>query len=170
MCILILSESCTLTRIQKSGIEKQKIQVNIDAWHKAAADAKLDDYFNLMSDDAIFIGTDATENWHRDEFMKFCKPYFDKGMAWNFTALERNIYINPKNDMAWFDELLNTQMKLCRGSGVMRKEHGQWKIVHYVLSMTIPNDHTKEVVGIKAMLENKMIDSLQGLPLNKLKR
>lgn len=170
MCILFLSQSCTLSRIQKSGIEKQKIQVNIDAWHKAAAEAKFDAYFNLMAEDAVFIGTDATENWNREQFMKFCKPYFDKGKAWNFTALERNIYMNHQNNQAWFDELLNTQMKICRGSGVMRKEHGQWKIVHYVLSMTIPNDHTKEVVGIKSNIENKMIDSLKLQPFNLLSR
>jgi hypothetical protein len=32
--------------------------------------------------------------------------------------------------------LLNTQMKICRGSGVLVKIDGEWKIKHYVLSMT----------------------------------
>ena len=39
----------------------------LDAWHKAAADANFDAYFNLMTDDAVFIGTDATENWNLTE-------------------------------------------------------------------------------------------------------
>jgi hypothetical protein len=30
-------------------------------------------------------------------------------------------------------------MKICRGSGVVVKIDGKWKIKHYVLSMTIPN-------------------------------
>jgi hypothetical protein len=30
-------------------------------------------------------------------------------------------------------------MKICRGSGVLVKIDGKWKIKHYVLSMTIPN-------------------------------
>jgi hypothetical protein len=29
---------------------------------------------------------------------------------------------------AWFDELLDTQMKICRGSGILVKENKQWKI------------------------------------------
>jgi hypothetical protein len=43
---------------------------------------------------------------------------------------------------AWFDELLNTQMKICRGSGVLVKIGQEWKIKQYVLSMTIPNDNS----------------------------
>jgi hypothetical protein len=38
------------------------------------------------------------------------------GKAWNFTVLERHIYFD-QSKKAWFDELLNTQMKICRGSG-----------------------------------------------------
>jgi hypothetical protein len=55
----------------------------------------------------------------------------------NFTVLERHIILI--NQRKWFDELLNTQMKICRGSGVLVKIDGKWKIKHYVLSMTIPN-------------------------------
>jgi hypothetical protein len=53
-----------------------------------------------------------------------------------FTALERHIYFFDKTGKtAWFDELLNTQMKICRGSGVLVKKIGQeWKIKQYVLS------------------------------------
>ncbi len=58
-----------------------------------------------MTYDAVFIGADATENWQRDAFMGFSKPYFDKGKAWNFTAVERNIYINNEADFAWCDRL-----------------------------------------------------------------
>jgi hypothetical protein len=57
----------------------------------------------------------------------------------NFTVLERHIYFDQSKKIAWFDELLNTQMKICRGSGVLVKIDGKWKIKHYVLSMTIPN-------------------------------
>jgi hypothetical protein len=69
-----------------------------------------------MTEDAVFIGTDATENWGKPAFQEFAKPYFDKGKAWNFTVLERHIYFD-QSKKAWFDELLNTQMKICRGSG-----------------------------------------------------
>jgi ketosteroid isomerase-like protein len=31
-----------------------EINVTLDTWHKAAADANYNTYFNLMTDDAIF--------------------------------------------------------------------------------------------------------------------
>jgi hypothetical protein len=55
-----------------------------------------------------------TENWNKTEFQAFAK-LFDKGKAWNFTVLE-NTFILTRLKVYWFDELLNTQMKICRGS------------------------------------------------------
>jgi hypothetical protein len=52
-------------------------------------------------------------------------------------------------------------MKICRGSGVLVKVNGKWKIKHYVLSMTIPNDVSKEVIKIKAPIEDALIQSLK---------
>ncbi|MDR7208367.1 nuclear transport factor 2 family protein [Flavobacterium piscis] len=140
---------------------KEKINQTLDNWHKAAADAKFDLYFNLMADDAIFIGTDATENWTKPDFKVWAKPFFDKGKTWNFTTLERNIFFDKTGKTAWFDELLNTQMKICRGSGVLVKIGKEWKIQHYVLSMTIPNDEVDAVVKVKAPIENVLIEKLQ---------
>ena len=48
-------------------------------------------------------------------------------------------------------------MKICRGSGVLVQEKGQWKIKHYVLSMTVPNENTNDVVKIKAPIEDKIL-------------
>ena len=109
----------------------------------------------------FLLALDATENWNRKAFEAFAKPYFDKGKAWNFTALERHIYFDKTGKTAWFDELLNTQMKICRGSGVMVKVGQNWKVQHYVLSMTIPNDNTNEVVKIKSTLEDVLIRKFQ---------
>lgn len=146
---------------QAQNIEKAKINEVLNHWHKAAAEAKFDNYMNAMSDDAVFIGTDATENWNKKDFMIFAKPYFDKGKAWDFSALERHIYFDKSAKIAWFDELLNTQMKICRGSGVLIKIGKDWKIKHYVLSMTIPNDKTNEVIKIKELIENPIIDKMK---------
>tara|TARA_R110002124_G_scaffold87598_1_gene225417 strand:- start:530 stop:1039 length:510 start_codon:yes stop_codon:yes gene_type:complete len=140
--------------------DKQKINLVLDQWHKAAAEAKFDAYFNLMTVDAIFIGTDATENWNRSQFQAFAKPFFDRGKAWSFTAVERHIFFDKSGQTAWFDELLSTQMKICRGSGVLVKVGNNWKIQHYVLSMTIPNDNSNEVVKIKSPIENALLEKL----------
>lgn len=140
---------------------KKEINIILNNWHKAAAEANFEDYFNVMSEESIFIGTDATENWNKKAFMNFAKPYFDKGKAWNFKTLERNIYSSFNGEIVWFDELLNTQMKICRGSGILIKENGTWKIKHYVLSMTIPNNISNDVIKIKAPIEDALIDTLQ---------
>lgn len=140
---------------------KKKIEVILDNWHKAAAEANFQNYFEAIADDGIFIGTDATENWNKTAFQAFAKPYFDRGKAWNFKALERNIYFSEDKKIAWFDELLDTQMKICRGSGVLVFLNGQWKIKHYVLSMTVPNENVDQVVEIKTPLENKLLTSLK---------
>lgn len=136
---------------------KNEINALLNNWHKAASAANFNDYFSALTDDSIFIGTDATENWNKTEFEAFAKPYFDKGKAWNFTPIERHIFFSEDNKTAWFDELLDTQMKICRGSGVLVRINNTWKIKHYVLSMTIPNDNTNEVVKIKASLEDPIL-------------
>jgi ketosteroid isomerase-like protein len=145
----------------KESDEKEQVNRTLDAWHKAAAEANAKVYFGMMTEDAIFIGTDPTENWDLKAFQAFAKPYFDRGKAWNFKAIERNIYFDKSGKLAWFDELLNTQMKICRGSGVLVKIDKEWKIKHYVLSMTVPNDNTNEVVKIIAPIEDVLIKKLQ---------
>ncbi len=157
--LLIAFSSCN--SLQKTMDNKQKINKTLDSWHDAAGNAKFDAYFDLMTETGVFIGTDATENWQKEAFRTFSKPYFDKGKAWNFKSLQRTIYLSKDQKTAWFDELLDTQMKICRGSGVLIKESGKWKIAHYVLSMTIPNDKTTEVVKIKDQIETAEILKLK---------
>ena len=146
---------------QNTDSDKKKINTTIDSWHKAAANAEFDNYFSYMTSNGVFIGTDATENWQLDAFKAFSKPYFDKGKAWDFKCLQRNIYFDKSQNTAWFDELLDSQMKICRGSGVLIKEGKNWKIAHYVLSMTVPNDNTDDVVKIKEKIENGFIEKLK---------
>ncbi|WP_414655258.1 nuclear transport factor 2 family protein [Flavobacterium sp. UBA7682] len=157
--LLLLVFTFSFSLVNAQG--KEQINKVLDAWHKAAAEANFKDYFDAMAEESIFIGTDATENWNKTDFKAFAKPYFDKGKAWNFTALERNIYFSNDKKTAWFDELLDTQMKICRGSGVLVLVNGQWKIKHYVLSMTIPNDNIDEVLKVKAPIEDKLITTLK---------
>lgn len=150
-----------LGALANAQTEKKAINVVLDNWHKAAAEANYDRYFGYMTNDGVFLGTDATENWQNDAFKAFSKPYFDKGKAWSFTAIERNIYISETKDFAWFDELLDTQMKICRGSGVLQKVNGEWKIKHYVLSIAIPNENADEIIEIKKAFDEKLTDQLK---------
>ena len=144
------------------GQKKSELEINrlLDSWHKDAAETNFDSYFSKMTENAVFIGTDATEYWNKKEFMKFSKPYFEKGKAWSFKAVKRNIFISNNKKVAWFDELLDTQMKLCRGSGVLKKIKGKWKIVHYVLSIVVPNDNVDELVKMKKEWDDTLIKKL----------
>jgi hypothetical protein len=136
---------------------KDSINIMLDKYHEAAAQAQFNDYFDYFDDDAIFTGTDATERWDKKSFMDWSKPYFEKGKAWSFTALERNIFLSADGKFAWFDELLDTQMKICRGSGVVSKTDKGWKIKQYILSMTIPNSQLKGILLLKSHEEDSVI-------------
>lgn len=146
---------------QDENKEKQEINTTLDSWHIAAATANYNAYFDLMTPDAVFIGTDATENWNRKDFEVFAKPRFDSHNAWTMKAVERNVFLDPTGKVAWFDELLKTRFKICRGSGVLVKIGKKWKIKHYVLSLTIPDDVTDEIVKIKTPIEDTILQKLE---------
>ena len=137
---------------------KEDINTIIDRWHEDAAASNFDSYFGAMSNDGVFIGTDALENWTVSEFKEFSKPFFEEKNTWNFMPLERNIYCDSDNNFVWFDELLDTWMGICRGSGVIMKDKKDWKIVHYVLSVVIPNENIKEVIATKKENDDIIID------------
>ena len=140
--------------------EETRIGAVLDAWHQAAARADFDGYFGKMAQGGVFVGTDATEHWDKDAFMAFSRPYFEKGQAWSFTPLERHIYLAEGGQVAWFDELLDTWMQLCRGSGVVVKVGEEWKIAHYVLSMTIPNASAEGAIALKKEKDSVLKRSL----------
>jgi ketosteroid isomerase-like protein len=112
----------------------------LDDWHKAAAEADEARYFGHFTADAVFLGTDATERWGREAFRAWAKPYFSKGKAWSFRVASRHLFFSKDGAVAWFDEVLDTpNMGPARGSGVLVKEGGRWKISQYNLSVPIPN-------------------------------
>lgn len=116
----------------------------IDDWHKAAAVADADAFFGSMSKDAVYIGTEAGERWLRDELREWSKKYFERGAAWDFKSTERHIYFSENGDYAWFEERLDTWMGECHGSGILKLANKGWKIKHYHLSVTVPNDKIED--------------------------
>lgn len=133
----------------------------LDQWHLAATQADFETYTSLMTPEAVFIGTDPTENWKGQEFRDFAKPYFDRGKAWSFTKLERHIFTDKDAQTAWFDELLSTQMGICRGSGVLINTESGWKIAHYVLSIAVPNDQVESLTQMKKNFDQALIQKLK---------
>jgi ketosteroid isomerase-like protein len=121
----------------------------VDAWHLAASNASFDSYFEVVTDDFVFLGTAPGERWTKDQFAAFSKPYFDKGKAWDFKASNRNWNYSSNGKTAWFDEDLDTWMRGCRGSGVLVKKKGKWKIAYYNLTVLIENEKMKSFIELR---------------------
>lgn len=113
----------------------------LDGFHAAAARADEAAYFACFAKDGVFMGTDATERWDVTAFRAYAHPHFARGKAWAFRAKTRTVRIAESGDVAWFDEALDTErLGSARGSGVVVREGGAWKVAHYNLSIPIPND------------------------------
>ena len=149
LLLFIITLTACGSKKDKPLTETDKVNKSLDAWHKAAAEANFNNYFEAMTEDAIFIGTDATENWNKTEFQAYAKPYFDKGQAWSFTASNRNWNFSANGKVAWFDEDLDTWMRGCRGTGVLVKKKGNWMISHYNLTVLIENEKMKSFIELR---------------------
>ncbi|MEJ6616286.1 MAG: nuclear transport factor 2 family protein [Crocinitomicaceae bacterium] len=121
----------------------------IDDWHLAATNADYTLYFGAMDESFVFLGTAPGERWEKEAFSAFSKPYFDKGKAWDFKASNRLWMFSSNKKMAWFDEDLNTWMEGCRGSGIVVKKKGEWKLVYYNLTILIENEKIEEFIAIR---------------------
>lgn len=130
-------------------LAERRIGEMLDDFHDAAADADFERYFGHMTEDSVFLGTDATERWVGEQFRAFAKPHFGAGQGWTYRPRERRIDISAAGDVAWFDELLeNEKLGTCRGSGVVVRDGDVWRVAQYNLSIPIPNDLAGQVVQI----------------------
>ena len=145
LCLFLSSLSVDAQTPAADAAYRQQINAFIDQWHDDAAHAR-PAYFDKIAKDGIYIGTDKSELWNRDAFKIWAKPYFDKGKAWAFTPLKRNVYWSPDHRYVWFDEQLQTQMGICQASGVIHQTStGALEIEHYQLSIAIPNPLAEQV-------------------------
>ncbi len=147
----IINITDTRRRSSCDVVIKEEINQFINDWHQASATADADAFFGSMTEDAIYIGTDSHERWLRDELRTWAKKAFERDTAWSFTLIERQIHLGDDKKTAWFNETLETKMGLCRSSGILTYTPKGWKIRHYHLSITVPNE---------------LIDSLQELVKN----
>lgn len=132
----------------------------LDEWHEAASEGDFESYFEATTEDFHFLGTDPTENWSREEFMKFTRPYFEDGQGWAFDPIQRNVYFSGEQ-VAYFDEILNSDhMGLCRGSGVFVRSGDEWKLAHYVLSLAVPNKLVDRITKQKKEMEQRLMDEI----------
>lgn len=144
---LLAAAAPVLAQSAEGMFAQGQVAAALDGFHAAAAAADEEKYFSCFAADAVFLGTDATERWTRDEFRKWAHPYFARGKAWTYTPKSRWIAFSPDRRMAWFDELLdNASLGTCRGSGVLVLTSEGWKIEQYNLAIMVPNDASDSVV------------------------
>ena len=127
----------------------KSLNVLVDQWHIAAANANFTSYFSAVTDQFVFLGTAPGERWEKGAFESFCKPYFDKGKAWDFKPSERFWMFSADKKTAWFDENLATWMGGCRGSGVCELVNGDWKISYYNLTVLIENEKIEQFIKLR---------------------
>jgi hypothetical protein len=142
--IFLLSFNSMAHAGDKDTAYRKQINAFIDQWHDDAANSRLA-YFDKIAPHGIYIGTDKTELWNRDQFKAWAQSAFERKSAWSFKATKRNIYMSADKKFIWFDELLDTQMGPCQASGVIRKTDKGFEIEHYQLSIAVPNALAKQV-------------------------
>lgn len=137
---------CKAQIVQK---DVYSLDQKLDNWHLAATAADFDAYFNATASSFVFLGTAPGERWTKPAFMAFCKPYFDKGKAWDFKPSNRTWHFIANGTVAYFDEDLQTWMEGCRGSGIYILEEGQWKLAYYNLTVLIENEKIKPFIQLR---------------------
>lgn len=115
----------------------------LDAFHAAAAAGDGKAYFDLMTPDAVFLGTDPGERWTRPQFEGWAasRGLLTNGKGWKYTPQGRHVRVSEDRATAWFDEVLrNERLGVCRGTGVLSRHEGTWRLAQYDLTVPVPND------------------------------
>jgi len=131
-----------------------RVNAFVDAWHQDAAHAR-PAFFDKIASDGIYIGTDKTERWTREAFREWAKPAFARPVAWAFTPLHRNVRVSPDRTFVWFDQQVRSSMGILQATGVMRPAADSFEMVHYQLSIAVPNEIIPEVTGAIKAFESK---------------
>lgn len=121
----------------------------LDDWHDAAAKADEARYFAHFHSDGVFLGTDGGERWTVEQFRAYAHPHFAKGKAWTLLPRDRHLSFSKDGKTAWFDEAVDSaKYGPGRGTGVLLKVDGVWKIVQYSYSVPIPNERLDAVLKV----------------------
>lgn len=152
ICSLLTGCSTQPTRhAYEDKLDRLKVKLVLSSWHLAASQGLYDPYFDAMTDDAVFLGTDASERWTKQEFMMYAREPFSDGSGWTYEQLEYNVAFNDAYDTAWVDEILeNEKYGTMRGTAVLELIGDDWKIAHYSLTFLVPNERAGRVVEVIA--------------------
>jgi ketosteroid isomerase-like protein len=135
---------------EDTAADQEAVANVIDDFHDAAAHGDKERYLGHFTDDAVFLGTDEWERWPKHpDFEDYVNERFKDGSGWNYKSVERNIRFNDRADVAWVDEVVYSETSgRLRGTGVLTRQSGQWKLEHYAMSFLILNENWEEVIEL----------------------
>jgi hypothetical protein len=148
------AEPPAITAVAPDAAFVRQVNAFVDGWHDDAAHTR-PAYFDKIAPQGIYIGTDKSEIWTRDQFKAWARPFWERKKAWAFTAQKRNVYYSPDRRYVWLDEQLTTQMGTCQASGVLRNTGDGFLVEHYQLSMAVPNALNAGIAKAIAEYESK---------------
>lgn len=141
-----------------SDADSKAVAGVLDDFHDAAAKGDKARYLAHMTEDGVFLGTDEWERWPKNpEFTDYVASRFKDSSGWSYRSVERNISLSASADTAWFDEVVFSDANgRFRGTGVLVKQNGSWKIAHYAMSFLVFNENWQKVIDLnKAVGEQK---------------
>jgi ketosteroid isomerase-like protein len=120
----------------------------LDAFHAAAAAADEDAYVATLAGSMVFLGTAPGERWQAGAWREFVHSYFSRGKGWSYVPTARSVELSEDGRTAWFDETVeNEHYGACRGTGVLTRREGGWKIEQYNLTIPVPDEIAGDVVA-----------------------
>jgi len=129
--------------------DRSAIQALLDSFHGAAAAADLEGYLDHFAQNAVFMGTDDWERWPLEDFRTYVKERFAGGTGWTYVPRDRHLAFDATGNTAWFDEIaVSPRWGRFRGTGVVVREAGAWKIAHYSLTALVPNERFVDVAEV----------------------
>jgi len=129
--------------LEKVGDKFMPRQYYIDKWNYKLNESghipygsMKERYFSHLTDDAVYLGTDEWERWPKHpDFDDYVDGRFKDGSGWIYKSVDRTIRFNDRSDVAWFDDVLYSETNgRIRGTGVLTRQSGQWKLEHYAMS------------------------------------
>ncbi|QBF81947.1 hypothetical protein EXU30_03965 [Shewanella maritima] len=123
--------------------DRQLINSLLNQLHESAETADWHLYFSLYHDQAVFIGTDATERWD----MKLFRQYAEKTQGWRYELQSRKL-IKVGDTVVFDEQLYSESYGVSRGTGAMVWTPQGWKVLQYHLSFPIPNDKAKRITSL----------------------
>jgi SnoaL-like protein len=137
------------------------IGIVIDDFHDAAAHGDKVRYLGHLTEDAVFMGTDEWERWPKNpDFTDYVDGRFSDGSGWNYSSAERVIRLSDSAEVAWFDEVIYSAANgRFRGTGVLTRKDGGWKIAHYAMSFLILNENWPEVIELTGKTRDQLEDA-----------